>query len=960
MADWGKPMNKVLIVTTDIYAKIGGGEHVYRTLIASNPDIHFHFFATSKTNIAVMPHNVTPIKLLRKPKIKRDKSIGRYDKVAKSRSIQLNPNELRAAELAEQYAYSAKGQVFDIVDLPEYELVGNYLRSAFRNNNVRFSKLTLFIHGSLSETLRFEGNHAENVINEISEVEKQQRESADSYICLDSWYPNKIEIESELCFQLNPWLFAQYWENDSISTKAPSFSKQSLVFFARGERRKGADLLPLLAKLIIDNRFDISLAGSINLNPFLYNQVDKLAKFRDVTVSSIESTDSKIVFNSIRDTDFLIIPSRFDSFNLVALEGLASGKNLIISNQMGVYHFLKNTHPDLFFIEFDPDDLVISAKTINAFIGEIRQLEERLESNRAIIKNALKSIDSQQYSGFLEQILQLSRSHRFQEPSGIVFSYKANSRLIPLGLKKFVGRVVIARKSFSNPFKLRILIDILAKNRVPRLFALYVEHAFRCFKIAIKFRGSSSIYARPVDFLKLAESEGLPVLRRVTYGVRSLRFAGYETDVIDANHLLIDLHGLGLKEEALALEAIVEDPSGEAVFEYLEKRRIILLSPPQFTFESSTFLESRNKSSKPKISVIVSSFNAATKLSVFLKRLSLCPELSNGIAEVVLVDANSTSPDWEIAHNLADQLGITLRAIRVYRRITIQEAWNFGILSSRGEYLTFLGVDEAIYPSALFKMSNQLDVSPSIDWVMSNSIVTEVGSEGQHLSDVMKYDRDGASLASPFLETCYVSYVGGMYRRNVHEKFGYYDATFKGAGDTEFKSRVLPLLKVKYLNETLGEFLNYPEDRTTATEKIELEDIRAWYIFRTPGGIKYQASLAGDGFYVDLGSNALNYRKSYCRHISTDIEIASATYKAIELSGYNLDDELKKELKFADLQLRLMRRFLGLSTENWKPLSFRDFISLAKWFDVERRNSASTGARRMRLDNMFEQHIWYW
>jgi hypothetical protein len=243
------------------------------------------------------------------------------------------------------------------------------------------------------------------------------------------------------------------------------------------------------------------------------------------------------------------------------------------------------------------------------------------------------------------------------------------------------------------------------------------------------------------------------------YGVRSLRFAGYETEVIDASHLLIDLHELGLKEEARALEAILEDSSGEAAFEYLEKRRTILLSPPQFSFETSTFLESRNNSSKPKISIIVSSFNAATKLSVFLKRLSLCPELSNGIAEVVLVDANSTSPDWEIAHNLADKLGITLRAIRVYRRITIQEAWNFGILSSRGEYLTFLGVDESIYPSALSKMSNQLNVNPSIDWVMSNSIVTEVGSEGQHLSDVMKYDRDGASLASPFLETCYVSYV---------------------------------------------------------------------------------------------------------------------------------------------------------------------------------------------------------
>jgi hypothetical protein len=243
---------------------------------------------------------------------------------------------------------------------------------------------------------------------------------------------------------------------------------------------------------------------------------------------------------------------------------------------------------------------------------------------------------------------------------------------------------------------------------------------------------------------------------------------------------------------------------------------------------------------------------------------------------------------------------------------------------------------------------------------MANSIVTEVESDGQFIRDVMKYDRRDADLASPFLETCYVSYVAGMYRRNIHERFGYYDPTFKGAGDTEFKSRVLPSLKVSYIDETLGEFLNYPEVRTTATERIELEDIRAWYVFRTPGGLKYQASLAEDGFLESLGRAALGYRKSYREHISTDIKIASAVLQAVKSGEFSVSNGLLMELENADQQLKSMRVFLGYGPSKRKSLNVKQYLSLVRWFDIEGRKSAVKGVRRMRLDNMFEQHMWYW
>ena len=58
----------------------------------------------------------------------------------------------------------------------------------------------------------------------------------------------------------------------------------------------------------------------------------------------------------------------------------------------------------------------------------------------------------------------------------------------------------------------------------------------------------------------------------------------------------------------------------------------------------------------------------------------------------------------------------------------------------------------------------------------------------------MPYDRRKYQQDLVYLETCYLSWVGALYRRSIHDRFGYYDGSFRGAGDTEFKSRILPFI----------------------------------------------------------------------------------------------------------------------------------------------------------------------
>ena len=953
-------MTKVLILTTDVYSRIGGGENVYRTLISENPKIDFYFFSSSRYKVASLPKNAFMIPLHPRPLMHTKYKINEYNSNRRHKMDEfLNRHQVRAAELAEQYAQSVNHRYFDLIDVPEYEIVGDYLRSAFERNRVKFEVLTSFIHGALSKTLEFEGKVSKVDIDQLRELEKLQSDQADFFFTLDQWYPNQLAIDPAKCIQLNPWQFITRPIDSAELEEKPSNPR--LVFFARWERRKGVDLIPPLMKLVGIKNLGLMLTGISTTNLALRNEVEKSSKNRSIVVETLETSNSVEVYKGITKRDLLIIPSRFDSFNLVALEGLAAGKNVAISKSCGAFHFLRDNHPDIHFVEIDVLDVVSTAKSIEESLKDNQELEFRITQNQKSLDDIFLSVERSEYSVLLNNCLKSKKSQKTHSINGYVFQSPGLKRILITNLTRLspavLGRSIRYLKSWaieSYKFKLKTYFK-------SSLAYSYLQSLKLFQTIILKLhRQRDYIFTKPRNFLLLASSQNFSKVRKLTYATRSLRFEGYTNAVVNANNVIANLEEIGLLEESKALRAILSDSTGIEVFNYLEERRIELRESPAFTFESESPILSAAWTDAPKITIIVSSYNATSKMEVFLQRLSLCPELRDGAAEILLIDANSETPDSDVAVKIADKLGIALRAIRVHRRVTIQEAWNFGIAKANGEFLSFLGVDETIYPSALTELAANLDLDQTVDWVMASSIVTEVGSDGQFIRDVMKYDRSGAGSASPFLETCYISYVAGMYRKNIHERFGYYDPTFRGAGDTEFKSRVLPSLKVSYLDAVLGEFLNYPEVRTTATERIELEDIRAWYVFRTPGGLKYQASLAGDGFLESLGRAALGYRKSYCEHTSTDINIASAVLQATESGEFSISDGLLTELENASRQLKSIRVFLGYGPSKRKSLSFKRYLSLMRWFDIEGRKSAFKGVRRMRLDNMFEQHMWYW
>jgi glycosyltransferase involved in cell wall biosynthesis len=338
--------------------------------------------------------------------------------------------------------------------------------------------------------------------------------------------------------------------------------------------------------------------------------------------------------------------------------------------------------------------------------------------------------------------------------------------------------------------------------------------------------------------------------------------------------------------------------------------------------------------------------------------------------EVIFVDSGSPTNEYTLFREAVATSPLPYLYARTRHRETIQAAWNRGILLSRAPFLAFLGVDEGIHPSALEILAEHLEQNPSCDWVIGNSVVTAVDQYGRFDHDIMLYDRTGYFQELTYLDTTFLSWVGGLYRRNLHDRVGFYDESFRAAGDTEFKMRAMPHCRSAHIPLTLGVFNNYPDERTTQHPRAEIEDLRAWYLYRTKPGVAFAFEHASDDQVLRLLKASLGYRKCYCRHISTDFDLASHLAEHLAARGVATMDVVAGDLGSLTKAMRRLDTFPPFSGTalNWLG---------RQWGELHvkrvRRSFAEAAARHHRMldierplsyrifnDNRFEQHWWPW
>jgi glycosyltransferase involved in cell wall biosynthesis len=778
-------------------------------------------------------------------------------------------------------------------------------------------------------------------------------------------------------------------------------SLPSLYCIGRSERRKGNDLFVELAAWL--RRSSFYEAAHIGEQDSQHNRtasgqfLGTIAKRRGLDIPHRSAMNRKQLLELFSRRSIVVLPVRYDTFNLIALEALFSGCPVVISNRAGVCDYLDSTHPGLPYTKIDFENFYSAVPAIQALVDDCdahrKRLTDYLLSQQSHVDYQPLQMQSI-YSEFLngsddgprvrrDELLHYVEQHpiraRFTDYRKRLLTDRIPNIRIPIRIPNIRFPIPAIHSPMRTPgaFLRDKALDYFGDDKyfatlqdakcVPARLASGSHIAdVNQTQLRDKLDAIYEISSNPLyrcnfwrDIARIERILGNELIA-VTYESRILRLLG-EDKLNLLPQVLATSKKHGFVEEAKVAGAMYADPADaeNRIHAYLQdayERNRVRQDKPWL------YVEDHRTPDTPRVSVIVSLYNAADKLGFFLTALLRQTLVRKGEVEIILADSGSPADEKAIYDEFRRQHSINAIYARSEKRETIQSAWNRGIGLARAPFLVFLGVDETLYPEGLEVLAAELDQNPDVDWVMANSLVTAVEENGALKNDIMSYDRTGGSKEHTYLETCYLSWVGGMYRKNIHDRFGYYDETFGAAGDTEIKNRILPYIKVKFVPRTLGLFLNYPDGQTTASPRAEIEDLRAWYIHRTLGGVRYAfQNRPADDVRLMLATS-LGYRKSYCGHVSSDIEYASALANYLS-DRMGMDDDIAEDLETLQTHLRAMEF-------THRPVRRIDaFLSMVRTWRTFKNLEAKHRARFVGQgwplytvfnDNRYEQHSWLW
>ena len=230
----------------------------------------------------------------------------------------------------------------------------------------------------------------------------------------------------------------------------------------------------------------------------------------------------------------------------------------------------------------------------------------------------------------------------------------------------------------------------------------------------------------------------------------------------------------------------------------------------------------------PILTAIVSTYASERFMRGCLEDL-LAQTIANRM-EIIVVDASSPQYEGEIVREFQERTG-SIRYIRAESREPVYASWNRAIHHATGKYLTSANTDDRHRPDGLERLVSALEADPGA--VLAYGDVAITLRENETFESALKvfsyrwpdFDRTRLFRAA---------FVGPqpVWRRETHERYGWFDPEFTSAGDYEFWLRLAVHERFIHVPELLGAYLAAPgsvEHRNLALSKRQAEAARTLY-----------------------------------------------------------------------------------------------------------------------------------
>ncbi len=207
----------------------------------------------------------------------------------------------------------------------------------------------------------------------------------------------------------------------------------------------------------------------------------------------------------------------------------------------------------------------------------------------------------------------------------------------------------------------------------------------------------------------------------------------------------------------------------------------------------------RDDKSKYLVSAIVSTYNSERFIRGCLENLESQTIVEK--LEIIVVNSGSQQNEESIVKEFQQKYD-NIKYIKTEERETIYAAWNRAIKAASGKYIANANTDDIRYKNALEIMARTLDENPDKVLVYANQIEFDE-IDGQRVS-VGEWKNGEFSKARLFAGHCPPG-PQPMWRKDVHDGFGYFDKNFVIGGDYEFWFRLTQKYDFLYIDKILGE-----------------------------------------------------------------------------------------------------------------------------------------------------------
>jgi glycosyltransferase involved in cell wall biosynthesis len=186
-----------------------------------------------------------------------------------------------------------------------------------------------------------------------------------------------------------------------------------------------------------------------------------------------------------------------------------------------------------------------------------------------------------------------------------------------------------------------------------------------------------------------------------------------------------------------------------------------------------------------KITIITAVYNARDTIAE-----ALCSILNQGhlSTELVVVDGGSTDGTLEVIEQYSNEIDIKI----CESDDGLYDALNKGLRHASGDVIGFLHADDIYYDTQVLERVAHAFQDPKVDAVYGDLVYVKRESLGA----VVRYWRSGKFEEKKIVLGWMPPHTTLFIRRNLYERLGYFDISYKISADYDFILRLLSLRDV--------------------------------------------------------------------------------------------------------------------------------------------------------------------